>query len=844
MLIITVIFLIIGVFTGGIVLLLRKNNNNNMASSSNLIPLQYLGENYLVRRDGLPVFAWEIVEGKNLSILTTDEIETYIRNYNQLFESLRPDDRLQIISSYRPLSIDEVYQKYLCEATTSSELILNKFLPEQHKWLSQLAMTSTTGKIRHFLLYTVERKNQTDIEILGREIVNRSIGILGYLSRLGLSAKALKKQDIKDLLDREINPFLSNLADKTFDQTTGAPDDGNQDTGKGFLTQKEAIARDAVLVHKDHLEFGSGLYARTLFIRALPFEYVHPFVQRIFSECGYFRISQFIYGVDQQLTYSKFENQFKHSVQKNVMDTQYNARATAAESSSRTIIDQFSQGRLFFNQFNFYITLYADSLDELNATTAAFKGICADYHVCDGFMEQDRLFQSSLPCCYDHAANRFDPFKMLRREYTTSLGLANAFPFMSAKVGMRTGAVIGFDRLGEPVYFNQWARDEVENPVHVILGQMGSGKSFMQEVIEMRQSPQDVVTVIFHKSANYDFSTKLLGGEVLDFDLDSDTKLNVFDPVDPEELVSGPTPETVALITGFLNIILTDIGTAGIGSAEEGLLDVAIRDTYLKKKGQIPILGDLAETLDEAAKKYKGEQQVLCRNLRLKLDPYIGKGTYAKLTNQQSTVTIKSSRVALNLSKIPENNPKIFALSMFTAASILSKVLAANKGKSKLKVKFDETWAFLKSPAGASLIDNLVRRARHLNTAVDIVTQFPSDLMATESAKSVLQGAKCVTLLQQAPTDHELLKEIFKLNASEIEIISNMGQVKGRYSEAYMITGKRRGLVRIVPDRHTYWIATTEPQKDLPMRSAMMQKHSKDGIIDYWSVVDELAKSS
>lgn len=812
---------------------------NKTAETAHLLPVSYIGDQYLIRADGLPVFVWEITEGKNLYTQVQPDLESFLANYGRLFSSLQEHDVLQLISSYRPLDPLEVYERYMQDAAGNDAFVKEKFMPTQKDWIRTMSMSSSRGRIKYYVLYTVNRPKRAAAEELLKEITNKSLGILSYLSRLGLSARPLSQMEIKDMLDREINPFLNGLSDTAFSHSAAV-----DRAGDGFLTHREALARDAVIVHPDRLEFGNGMVARTLYLQALPFEAVDPFMCKVFTHCGYFRVSQFAYGLDQQLAYTKFERQFIQSGQRKQMDNNYDAQIQATEDRSKTLIDRYAAGQLSFNRFNFYITLYADSLDELNDNTAAFKSVCADYPLLDGFREQDLLYRSSLPCCHDLAA--FRVMSSDRREYTTSDGLANAFPFINARVGMKSGAVIGFDSLGEPVYFNQWAREELENPVHVILGQMGSGKSFLQEIIEARQAPYDVVTCIFHRSNNYDFSTRLLGGQVIDFDLDSETKLNVFDPTDPEELVRGPNPDTVSLIVGFLNIILTDVGSPGIGTLEEGVLDGAIRETYARKRGEVPILEDLAGVLEDLARtKEKAEHRHLYKNLRLRLDPYIGEGSYANLTNRRSTVNIASSRVVLNLSKIPENKNKIFALSMFTAASILGKVLAANRGKEKLKVKFDETWAFLKSPAGAGLIDNLVRRARHLNIALDIVTQFPSDLLATESAKSVIQGAKCVTLLQQSPTDFPLLKEMFGLNDTELEIIRHLGQVKGVYSEAYMITGKRRGLVRIMPDPYTYWIATSEPIKDLPARAEAMKRHIREGKDpDRWAAVEDLVRGA
>jgi hypothetical protein len=813
-----------------------------------LIRVQSLDDGYFTNAAGQAVFVWEISDGINLFIKDSAQINSIIEAYSRLFVALQEQDILQLISSFRPLDPELIMAQYRTLAGENLSPGRAMILPAQEAWVNQMASSSGTGTLKFYLLYTRVIQPNQSAEAHYEAVAKNSINLLGYLSRVGnldvvkgLSAKALGKAEIQALLDRELNPFMLEVSPGTLNHTAPLREPG------GFTSAVESLARDAFVVAKDHLETGSGCFFRTHFVETLPFdnyaknsttgefEYVaSPFAQQIQLQCGYHRISFYAYGLNQRKVFDKFNIQFVRAEQKLHMQNSHDAKTSAMQEHTRFLLDRAAQGRTTFNRASMYITLYATTLAELDDHSNKLETILQEFHFKRGFYEQDRLLANSLPCACELAGKPF---------YTTSDGCANAFAMTQARVGMRTGAVIGFDPIGEPVHFNQWAKDEIENPVHVVLGSMGSGKSFMQELIEIRQAPLDVITCIFHKSNSYDFSTRLLDGQILDYHLDSETKLNIFDPDDESELTEGPKPETVMTILDFLDILLADNYSNGLNKSQRAILEQSVRDTYAAQRGEIPILEDCANILTQYAKnKEYADHHPLIKDLRLRLSPFVGQGAYARLTNCRSNVDIRSNRVVMNLSKISDSDPTLFALSMYVATSVVWKVLAGNKGKPFVKVKFDETWAFLKSPMGAKLIDNLTRRVRHLAIAEDIVTQYASDLLESPAAKSILQGAKCVTILQQESASLPLIKEIFQLNDAEMNQIRHLNQVKGVYSQAFMITGKRRGLVNIMPDAFTYWAATSEPNVDVPKRQAAIARHTNaaGSAVDYTKVMNEL----
>ena len=70
--------------------------------------------------------------------------------------------------------------------------------------------------------------------------------------------------------------------------------------------------------------------------------------------------------------------------------------------------------------------------------------------------------------------------------------------------------------------------------------------------------------------------------------------------------------------------------------------------------------------------------------------------------------------------------------------------------------------------------------------------------------------------------DH--LKDTLKLADTELDLISGLRTEKRAYSQAYVINGTRgRGVVSIRVGQRAYWLATSDPIRDVPLRERALQ---------------------
>jgi hypothetical protein len=65
--------------------------------------------------------------------------------------------------------------------------------------------------------------------------------------------------------------------------------------------------------------------------------------------------------------------------------------------------------------------------------------------------------------------------------------------------------------------------------------------------------------------------------------------------------------------------------------------------------------------------------------------------------------------------------------------------------------------------------------------------------------------------------DH--LQNIFALNDTEKRILSSLYQERGKYSQAFYISGDSKNTIYVRPDAVLRWIATSEPTHDVPARN-------------------------
>jgi len=149
----------------------------------------------------------------------------------------------------------------------------------------------------------------------------------------------------------------------------------------------------------------------------------------------------------------------------------------------------------------------------------------------------------------------------------------------------------------------------------------------------------------------------------------------------------------------------------------------------------------------------------------------------------------------------------------------------------------DETWKLVQRRATGEFFNDLARRSRHLGLFMLAITQHLADF-DNEYGRPLLRSANMKLFFQQSIEELRYLQDTLGLSDNEVRLISRLKTAKGRYSRAYWINGPRgRAEVSLRLGGLEYWLATSEPGRDVPRRAAALARHPGD----IWAALHQLA---
>ena len=139
----------------------------------------------------------------------------------------------------------------------------------------------------------------------------------------------------------------------------------------------------------------------------------------------------------------------------------------------------------------------------------------------------------------------------------------------------------------------------------------------------------------------------------------------------------------------------------------------------------------------------------------------------------------------------------------------------------------EEGWKPLSSPAAGAWLNEYARRARHYALWLTFITQFFRDF-DSEQGRALLSNHAVALCLPNERRDLEHARDTLGLTDTDIAEIEQLPAHKGAYATLYMISARGRGAVRIAPAAPEYWIASSNPETDQPLRHAALTQSGGD----------------
>jgi hypothetical protein len=380
----------------------------------------------------------------------------------------------------------------------------------------------------------------------------------------------------------------------------------------------------------------------------------------------------------------------------------------------------------------------------------------------------------------------------------------------------------------------------------LIMAKSGGGKTFMTQLFLLMMARANPQISIIERGDSYRPLVELMGGSVIDVNLDGNETLN------PWDLPSGeatPNKEKIAFLKNLTRHMIGD-SPGSDSSLLDNLLSDAIARTYkrcaIRYSNPIPTFNDLREELTQWRDEERMQRTIDEAKLAaIKLRAWTGeKGIYAKLFDAHTTMRLDSNWLFFNVEGL-SSDPKLeTAMSMLIANAVASRA-GGKTGQPSITV-LDECWFLLDSATLAPEVVQLFRTARKRNSSVWGISQTVEDFVGTEfqpreHGPGILKNASTKIIGQQPGDVSPLLNHLFLNPVALNEVKQFSAPSKGRSADALLVLGEKAEstqTIRIVPTSVDYWVCTTFP-RERKYRTWFLNKYADQPLLDCYQ---ELAR--
>ena len=354
----------------------------------------------------------------------------------------------------------------------------------------------------------------------------------------------------------------------------------------------------------------------------------------------------------------------------------------------------------------------------------------------------------------------------------------------------------------------------------LIMAKSGGGKTFMAQLLLLMLSRLNAQISILERGDSYQPLVELMGGRVIEVNLDGNETINPFD-LPPGE--KTPSKEKIAFLK---NLTQHMIGASPSSDATllENVLSDAIAATYkrcaMRYANPIPTFSDLRDELAQWRDEEKMQRTIdEARLASIKLRTWTEGGIYSRLFDRHTNIRIDNDWLFFNVEGL-SSDPKLeIAMSMLIAHA-MSERASGRSGQPSITV-LDECWSLLDSPTLAPEVVQLFRTARKRNSSVWGISQTLEDFVGTcmqpRTQGPVIVKNANTKLIGQQPGDLSTIENQLHLNEVALGAIRRLSSPqKGRYAEMLLVIGEKletTQTIRLVPTPVDYWICTTYPRE-------------------------------
>ena len=573
---------------------------------------------------------------------------------------------------------------------------------------------------------------------------------------------------------------------------------------QGITTLRDLISPSSIEIQSDHFRLGTK-YGRTLYIYGYPRTISTGWLSPLINMDEVLDISIYIYPVDTGVIMKNLRKkvtQLEADISLNAEKGRIrNPETEHAIQDAEELRDDLQLGREKFFRFGLYVTLWADSLDELNFVQHKIENYFGSSMIFSkvATSQQEQGMNSTMPMATDQL--------MIRRNMNTS-AISTSFPFTSADLTQEKGILYGVNLHNNGLVI--FDRFTLENANLVVFAKSGAGKSFAVKLEAVRSMMMGSEIVIIDPENEYQKLCDAVGGSYVRLSLNSDVRINPFDlpkVIDSED-ASDALRANLVTLHGLFRLMLggTQSGPGGqtvaaLTPSEEADLDQALIDTYaragitsdpLTHQSTPPTIVNLYDTLLHMG----GSGPQLAQRLRK-----YSTGTFAGIFSQQSNIAINNQMVVFNMRDLED---ELRPVAMYIVLNHIWNIVRAKQKRRLLIV--DEAWQLMKYDDSANFLFSLAKRARKYYLGLTTITQDVEDFMSSKMGRAIVMNSSMQLLLKQSSAAVDVLSDVFKLTSAERQLLSSLPVGQGLF-----FAGQSHVHIQIVASETETGLITTSP---------------------------------
>ena len=634
--------------------------------------------------------------------------------------------------------------------------------------------------------------------------------IEGVLSGVGFKVTKIAPAEIIEMIYQFLNPKRSRLLSapkirEDHREQEFLPSELSIEPHLSLPSPREQLCFSDLILDEDYFRLGS-VYHRVITLKALP-EFTHAGLSAKLTGLSFHHsilVHIKVPPQTEELSRLQARRRMAHS-----MSLSHGGRATDLESEAKLhatedlLRELLSTGqKIFYVQMS--ILIRSENVQDLNSMTNAVLSKVRELGSAEGLLEEAALFKTwktMLP---------FGNLTTIRPKRMKTETLSDLIPIYEGFQGVKEARPICLfqNRLGGLVQYDPF-HPGLPNYNALVTGSSGAGKSFTNNLILFQYMTQRPQVFIIDIGGSYRKLAEYFGGQYID--IAPPKAGEAIRPINPFSLPPGtmePSPQKLKFLLSFLEVILSgdDDGGGRLGKLQRALLEEAVIKTYADHiaDSHEPKLSDLSNLLQ------KSEDATL-RSFSKMLYPWTEDRPYGRLLDQESSLDVTSDLAVFDLKGLSAYPDLQGAMILIITDFILGRIEAKDPTGSQRKkqILMDECWSMLQSRGASSFMEYCVRTLRKSGSGITFITQGLEEIIQSPIGPAILANTATKFILLQRG-DLEPSRKILKLNKEETRLVSSLRQVKGEYSEGFLMANDVRGVVRFVPTPFEYWLATSD----------------------------------